>query len=131
MSRNKNNKTRNSKQWTEARFRSFIKGGLRSISQRWPPKHKVKKKAWTKRGWYRCEGYKKRNHRVPVSILKDGNRINNIFVDHIVPVIDPLTGFTTWDELIERMFVEEEGLQVLCKSCHDRKTADERKKRNA
>jgi hypothetical protein len=107
--------------WTEARFHSFIKGGLRKLSQRWPPKHEVMKKARIERGVYKCVGYKKRWHKVR---HKDG-----VFVDHIIPVIDPKKGFVSWDDTIERLFCEEEGLQVLCKECHDRKTADERKKR--
>ena len=43
-------------------------------------------------------------------------------MDHIIPVVDPKTGFTTWDEYIERLFVPKGGWQMLCKSCHDTKT---------
>jgi len=38
-------------------------------------------------------------------------------VDHIEPV-----GSGSWDDIIERMFVESEKLTVLCKQCHQRKT---------
>lgn len=57
-------------------------------------------------------------------------RVKNVKVDHIDPVIDPTEGFTTWDEVIRRMFVEKDGLQVLCKKCHDEKTQDERDHKN-
>jgi 5-methylcytosine-specific restriction endonuclease McrA len=52
--------------------------------------------------------------------------VQNIFVDHIKPIIDPDVGFTTWDECIERMFCEADNLQVLCKSCHEIKSNEER-----
>ena len=113
-------------QWTVARFNSFIKGGLRNISQRWPPKYQVRKEAWVKRGVYKCVGYKRRTHQAPASIRVNNKRVNNIFVDHIVPVIDPKKGFENWNTVVIRMFCEAEGLQVLCLDCHKRKTNDER-----
>ena len=119
-------KTFNSGQWTAARFHSFIKGGLRGVSGRWPPKHLIKKNAWVERGVYLCAGHGRNCHKVPVTIKVAGRRENNIFIDHIEPVIDPKIGFVSWDVLIERMFVEIGGLQLLCKDCHSRKTADER-----
>ena len=121
------NKPRNNGAWTEARYHSFVKGALRSASVRWPPKHRVKRAAWIKRGIYKCAGYKRRAHQVPVSVEKNDKRINNLFIDHLCPVIDPVVGFVSWDILIERLFVEAEGLQVLCMECHKAKTADERK----
>ena len=39
-------KLRNNGEWTEARFRSFIKGGLRSVSVRWPPRYKCRSLLW-------------------------------------------------------------------------------------
>lgn len=50
-------------------------------------------------------------------------------IDHIDPVVDPKKGFTSWDDLIERLFCEKEGLQLLCPECHEEKTADERQER--
>ena len=47
-------------------------------------------------------------------------------VDHIDPVVDPKVGFVDWTTYIERMFVEEDGLQILCKECHDKKTRFEK-----
>lgn len=79
------------------------------------------------RGKYKCVGYKKRWHIVPASIKEKGKRVNNVHVDHIDPVIDPQEGFVSWDKVINRMFCEADGLQVLCRDCHKRKTNDERK----
>lgn len=120
---------RNSGEWTEARYNGFIKSALRNASMKWPPKNAVKKAARVERGVYECAGYKRDPHHVPASLPpKPGNkrRINNAVVDHINPVIDPETGFISWDEVIERMFCEADGLQVLCHDCHTKKTADEK-----
>ena len=123
---------RNGGAWTEARFKSFIRGGLRGISMRWPPKNRVKQKARIARGVYLCEGYKTRPHKVPASLPPlPGNkrRINNSIVDHIQPVIDPCVGFVDWNTLIKRLFCEEKGFQLLCHECHKAKTKDEREDR--
>jgi len=89
------------------------------------------KKARVARGVYRCGGYNIEPHDVAVTVAVRGKgRIRNVAVDHIKPIVDPKLGFVSWDDIIRRMFVEEEGLQVLCKECHDKKTADERKQRN-
>jgi len=113
-------KTRNGGKWTEARFRTFVTSGLRATSRKWPPIHAARKKAWVRRGVYKCNGCKKN-----VRATKDGK--NNIFVDHIEPVV-PKEGWSDWDSYIERLFCEEDNLQVLCKTCHDRKSKKERKK---
>ena len=99
-------------------------------SMKWPPKNEVKKKARVKRGVYVCNRCKKE---MPASLPpKPGNkrRINNASVDHIVPVIDTTRGFVSWDDVIERMFCEEEGFQVLCYACHTKKTQEERRMRS-
>lgn len=116
-------KTRCGGEWTEARFNSFIKSGLRQTSNRWAPIHNIKKKARVSRGLYECECC---GAHVPPTVREGKKRVKNIFVDHIEPIIDPAKGFTTWDECIERMFCEEDGLQLLCKTCHDEKTKEER-----
>jgi len=77
-----------------------------------------------------CAGYGIKPHEVPASFVNEkGKRVNNVLVDHRDPVVDPVRGFTTWDELVDRLFVEADGLQVLCFECHANKTADERQVR--
>lgn len=126
MARATVSKPYNNGQWSVARFNAFIKGALRSASNRWGPKFSTMKKARVDRGVYRCIGYLRDSHNVRLSVKSK----RNVYVDHIHPVIDPSVGFMSWDETIKRMFVEENGLQVLCKECHDNKTKEERAKRN-
>lgn len=116
-------KTRCGGRWTEARFASFIKSALRAASRRWAPIGDVDKKATTKRGFRICAGC---GEEVPVTEVRDGKRQKNTFVDHIVPIVPPETGFTNWDDVINRMFCEEDNLQVLCYECHTKKSNEER-----
>lgn len=116
----------NNGDWTVARFNSFVKSALRAASQRWPPKYcvlnaaKVGKKINWKTGriaeHYKCNSCKKE---FP---------LKEVQVDHLNPVV-PVTGFTTWDEVINNMFCEQEDLQVLCTECHNTKSLRERQER--
>jgi len=112
------------KGWSEARTKGFIVSALRQASLKWPPKHEAKGRARVNRGEYLCNRCKEI---VPASIKNDkGKRVNNIYVDHIIPVVDPEIGFTTWDDFIHRSFVGPDDYQILCKKCHDAKTKEER-----
>lgn len=125
MARPSGPKTRCSGKWTEARYRSFITSCLRQGSRRWAPISEVQKEARVSRGVYLCAGCKEE---VPATIKVGRKRQQNVFVDHVNPIVDPEVGFTTWDEYIERMFCEKDNLQLLCKSCHDIKSDEERAK---
>lgn len=50
---------------------------------------------------------------------------SKVQVDHIDPAV-PLEGFTNWDSVINRMFCEKDGFQILCLECHASKTKEER-----
>ena len=112
-------KTRNSMQWTEARFFGFIRSALRGAFMKWGPKHAAKESAKVSvtgkahRFEYTC------------AACKGGFRSTEVQVDHIVPAgslktFDDLPGF------VERMFCEQVGFQVLCSDCHQLKTNNER-----
>lgn len=107
----------NSGKWTAARFRGFIISALRSASNRWPPKYEAKKAAKLRYGVYQCAGYKTEPHEA---------RASQVQIDHIIPVVDPVTGFSTWDNFINRLFCEAENFQLLCLDCHKRKSKDEK-----
>lgn len=110
--------------WTQAKFNSFIKNNLRSATRKWAPIQDCKKRAHVSRGLYKCESC---GEEVPPTIFDEDKRkrMKNIFVDHLVPIIDPHVGFTTWDDCIERMFCDPENLQLICKACHTVKSREE------
>jgi hypothetical protein len=114
-------------QWTAAKMRSFVKNGLRQQTRKWAPIQTVLSKARTRRGFYECNACKEE---VPKTVLDPDTRkrVNNVHVDHIDPVV-PVTGWDSWDGVIERMFCEEDGLQVLCKACHKEVTQEENAER--
>lgn len=116
-------KNRCNGQWTESRYRSFITSLIRSGSNRWAPISDTKKDARVSRGLYECACCKEH---VPPTVRDGRRRVQNIFVDHIDPIVDPEIGFESWDVFIEKMYCEKDKLQLLCKACHDLKTADER-----
>ena len=117
-------KTRCSGQWTEAKFKGFIKNNLRAATRKWEPIQRCRKDANVARGLYECALCKEH---VPPTIYDEDKkkRVKNIAVDHIVPVIDPEVGFTNWDDVIESMFCEVDNLRLLCTACHKRVTAEE------
>jgi 5-methylcytosine-specific restriction endonuclease McrA len=51
--------------------------------------------------------------------------MKGVFVDHIIPVVDPAVGWTTWDDIVDRLFCEPDNLQLLCKECHSVKSLEE------
>lgn len=101
---------------SDKRFRSTLIQVLRRFSKFWTPKNNVLKKARIGRGIYQCSSCSK--------IV--GSK--EIKIDHIEPVV-PVTGFTTWDDIIQRLFCEESGLQAICVACHAEKTSKENENR--
>lgn len=103
---------------------------IRGASMKWGPKNECKKQARVSRGKYLCAHCGNIvDASLPV-VSKDGSteRVNNAIVDHIEPVI-PVSGFSNWDDVVGRMFVEVDGLQLLCRGCHDIKTKAENEER--
>ena len=119
-------KTRASGTMTEAAYRGFIRSMLRKGSMRWRPKNEVKKKA---RHHTKLPG--KTARLVFHAKCADCGELvpeTDTAVDHIKPVVDPELGFTSWDDFINRLYCEEDNLQVLCNDCHLIKTADEKER---
>ena len=110
-------KTRNSGTLTESAFWSFIRSGLRQKSRWWKPISECKAKA-------------KRPYKGPLKRQKFEYQCNEckgwypdkqINVDHIIPA-GTLTCSTDLPGFVERLFCEVDNLQVLCESCHNKKT---------
>lgn len=121
-------KTRNSKRWTEARWRSFVISALRAAFRRWPPKSEVLKSA--KIGQVMSVKLKRLVNNYQCALCIGTFTSTNMQVDHIEPAVNPKKGWHCFDEFIERLFCEAKGLQAVCKACHQRKTDFERTERN-
>lgn len=110
-------------QWTAAKKNTFIKNLLRAGHLRWAPKFNCVNACYIGDGPNPATGRKCKLHKCPEceELFAKGDMRS----DHISPVI-PVTGFTTWDDCIERMFSEEDGYQALCVGCHLIKSGEER-----
>jgi len=100
-------------------FRRWLIGHLRRISYRFGPRYRVKKAANKGRGLYEC------------AICGETKKSKEVQLDHINPIIDPEQGFVDWNTFISRLFVDEEGWQAACKTCHGEKSAAENRVRRA
>ena len=118
-------KTRNSGTLTESAFWSFIRSALRQKSRWWKPVSECKQKA--KRAYKGSN--KRQKFEYQCNHCKNWYAEKNINVDHIIPA-GTLTCANDLPGFVERLFVEAEGLQVLCSNCHDKKTAKERENRS-
>jgi hypothetical protein len=115
------------KHWTDARMRSFIVSTIRGGFGRYPNKYSVLKNAFVSKKINKDSGRKSAHYRCAgCKLIFPSARVA---VDHIAPVVDPVTGFVDWNTYIDRMFCAESGLQVLCETCHTEKTKEERKLR--
>jgi len=118
----------NAGQWTTARFKSFVISALRTATRRWPPKFEALRNAFTIRKTNQKTG--KLAQHFKCAACSNEFVAKDVQVDHIEPVVDPKSGFQTWDNYIDRMFCEAFNFQVLCKPCHAEKTAAEKQLRN-
>ncbi len=131
-------KTRNGGRWTEAQFMSQFRNALRKLSMYWQTGKDYIKTIRYKSRFYHIKLYDEwvdnmlLEENYPVvyvvdcEICEDTYRQTEIELDHKVPCgslkkLEDLQGF------VERMFIEQDGWQVLCHSCHLKKTKEERK----
>lgn len=114
-------KTRNSGTMTESAFWSFIRSALRNKSRWWKPITECKQKA---RRPYTGPN-KRLKYEYQCNQCKGWYPEKQINVDHIIPA-GTLTCSADLAGFIERLFCEQENLQVLCEKCHDVKTKLER-----
>ena len=114
-------KTRNSGTMTESAFWSFIRSALRNKSRWWKPITECKQKS---RRPY--TGPKKRQKfEYQCNQCKEWYPEKEINVDHIIPA-GTLTCANDLPGFVERLFCEQDNLQVLCEICHNKKTKNER-----
>lgn len=115
-------KTRCSNQWTEARYNSFIKSGIRSLTRKWKPMFDALKDAATEKKVNAKTGRIAQHYKC----AHCGGQfpVKEVAIDHINGVVSEC-GFDSWDEVISRALCEKDGFQVLCKHCHDKKSKGE------
>lgn len=101
-----------------------IRGSIRRVFQRSPLVIKVKMAARREVPKHNNDGSRSKRDSVQYLCSECGSweKGTKVAVDHRIPVIDPEIGFVDWNTLVARMFCEEENLQVLCDSCHKKKT---------
>jgi hypothetical protein len=102
----------------DPRFRSLIMSALRQKSRYWKPSEACIAKTRIARGVHICPA------------CGEAKRRKDMKKDHIDPII-PLSGFVSWDNVIERMFCGEDGYTSMCDGCHTKKTEIENAKRKA
>jgi len=114
--------------WTEGRLKAFITSALRGAFRKYPPKYETLKEASV--GKKINTKTKRLAEHYVCNSCKNEFPSKEVNVDHILPCVDTKTGFKTWDEFITRLFCDKSNLQVLCTTCHDKKSAIERGERN-
>ena len=112
--------------WTAGRFNSFVKSTLRSGSQRWPPKYRALNAA--KQGKKINESTGRLAEHYQCNVCKGSFAGKDVEVDHINPIV-PTSGFISWDSFIDNLFCELSNLQVICKTCHAKKSKLENEER--
>jgi 5-methylcytosine-specific restriction endonuclease McrA len=113
---------------TEAGRHAKIVGYLRSGSKWWKPKMETLRLARVGTRVNKATGRMAMHHKC--KICKEDFPSKEVQVDHITPLVGA-EGFKTWDEFIGILFCEKEGMQVLCKPCHQIKTNIEKAARAA
>ena len=116
-------------EWTQAKFKSFLKSGLRTLSTKWPPAHKILKqnRRASQREDKRIKWEYQCNHCKQWFLQKEIER------NHIIPVGGFSQDFSKWPEefgkIAERMFVGVDGYDLLCKECHAKLTEQQNQER--
>ena len=107
--------------WSESQYWSLIRTALRSGMRFYPNKLKVLNKA--KRA-YTGEN-KRQKFEYQCNHCKGWFKSNEVQVDHRTPA-GSLLSYQDLPQFVERLYCSEDGLQVLCKQCHQIKTNKER-----
>ena len=105
--------------WTPARRHSFIVSVLRTGTRRWPAKYLALEKAKTEKKINVRSGRMAQHYLC--AVCKEEYSSTGVQVDHITPVVGE-EGFTTWDSYITNMFCDATNFQVLCITCHTKKS---------
>lgn len=114
------------KEWPYQRFHNWVMKLLRRGSATFPNRELAYKAAYA--GKMRNEATGRMAMHYTCAICTDVFPKYRVEADHIEPVV-PVTGWVSWDDTINRLFVPVEGYQILCKDCHAIKSGLENKQR--
>ena len=107
--------------WTQAMFFGKLRSTIRRMSSYYPPISEAKNMARRKY----TGSNKRRKWEFQCAKCKKWFSDKETVVDHIVPA-GSLKTFNDLNGFCERLFCSVNGLQVLCKTCHNIKTKEER-----
>lgn len=105
--------------WSDAKFWSFVRSGLRAKWVRWPPRYEALRDA------RRAVKNKRHKWEVKCSICKKWKQQKYIQVDHIIPV-GTLKDYQHLPDFVRKLFVSKDKLRVVCAVCHQRITNEGR-----
>lgn len=117
-------KPRNAGTFTESQFWSYIRSALRQKSRFWKPITQCKINS---RRPYKGPN-KRQKYEYQCNECKNWFSDKQVAVDHIIPC-GSLNCSSDLPGFVDRLFIEVEGLQTLCSTCHDRKTKQEKEKK--
>jgi 5-methylcytosine-specific restriction endonuclease McrA len=107
-------------EWSASRYKIFIRSAMRSAWLKWPPRYlaliAARRPSMT--------GIKRQKWEYQCCVCLKWHMGKNISVDHIIPWGN-LEGLSL-DQAWRRLLVPIHELQVLCNTCHDRKTESEK-----
>ena len=92
----------------------------------WPVKYESIRSAFVRDGVNPASGHKCKLHKC--FVCGELFPAKDMRADHIDPIV-PVTGFDSWDALINRLFCEIDGFQAICVDCHAVKTKAENAER--
>ena len=103
--------------WTTPRFYSFVRSALRRAFTRWPPNYAARKDA---RQPYSGPN-KRQQWQFKCALCGGWWMQKETQIDHKIEC-GSLRAFSDLSGFVERLFCEKDGLQVVCKKCHQEKT---------
>lgn len=97
--------------WSDAKFWSFVRSGLRRKWIMWPPRFLAIQKA------RKAVRNKRHKWEIKCSTCKKWKKLNEVQVDHIESV-GTLKRYEDLPDFVRRLFVSVDKLRILCKKCH-------------
>jgi 5-methylcytosine-specific restriction endonuclease McrA len=107
-------------EWSEARYRTFVRSALRKAWMKWPPRFEALRRAARPNQ----SDNKRLKNEYQCAHCGGWHRQDAVSVDHIKPWGDPWS--MSFPDALRALLVSVDELQVLCEPCHDIKTALEK-----